>query len=63
MPSITSLLRSLGNAGAIASAQRAIEVRDREDWLVAGLSRRIAAWDQAAISTTAGPASPAVHAA
>jgi hypothetical protein len=47
MPSITSALRSLGNDGAVANARHWLEERQREDWLVAGLTRRIAAHDLA----------------
>jgi len=38
---ITSFVRSLGNAGALANARRAVEARAREDWLVDGLARRL----------------------
>jgi hypothetical protein len=46
MPSITTLLRSLGNDGALANVEAVLEERQRQDWLVAGLTRRIAAQDR-----------------
>ncbi|MFP5255532.1 MAG: hypothetical protein ACLGI8_06740 [Acidimicrobiia bacterium] len=41
MPSLTSLLRALGNERAVANASALLESRRREDWLVAGLARRL----------------------
>lgn len=41
MPSITDLVRSLGNDGALTNAQRAIEVRRREEWVVTSLVLRL----------------------
>jgi hypothetical protein len=38
---LTTLLRSLGNQGAVTNARRVIESRQREDWVVEGLSRRL----------------------
>jgi hypothetical protein len=61
MPSITTLLRSLGNDGALANVEAVLEERQRQDWLVAGLTRRIAANDhaRAAAAAAAQPASAA----
>jgi hypothetical protein len=39
---LTTLLRSLGNSGAVANVQSVLEDRRREDWVIEGLSRRIA---------------------
>ena len=41
MPSLTSLLRALGNEQAVANASAVVEARRQEDWLVAGLARRL----------------------
>ena len=41
MPRLTTLLRSLGNDGARANALLVLETRQREDWLVEGLVRRL----------------------
>jgi hypothetical protein len=41
MPSITSLLRALGPERAVQNATVALEARRREEWLVAGLARRL----------------------
>lgn len=41
MPSLSSLIRALGNEGAIANATALLDGRRREDWLVAGLARRL----------------------
>lgn len=44
MPSIPTFLRSLGNDGARTNARTALEAREHEDWLVAGLALRLEAW-------------------
>jgi hypothetical protein len=60
MPSISTLLRSLGNDGALANVEAVLEERQRQDWLVAGLTRRIAAHDRdRAAATVAQPRSAA----
>lgn len=41
MPSLTSLLRALGNERAVANANALLDIRRQEDWLVAGLARRL----------------------
>jgi hypothetical protein len=41
MPSLMSLLRALGNEQAVANAAVLLELRRQEDWLVAGLARRL----------------------
>jgi hypothetical protein len=38
---LTTLLQSLGNAGAVANARSAIEARVQEDWVVDGLAHRL----------------------
>jgi len=40
MVRLVTLLRSLGNAGAVANAGALASARRREDWLVAALERR-----------------------
>lgn len=61
MPSITQMLRSLGNAGAVANVQASLDQRRREEWLVTGLVSRLAAREALVAvgavrsSTTAGP--------
>jgi hypothetical protein len=47
MPSISTLLRSLGNDGALTNARAVLDEREREDWLIAGLALRLDEWDQA----------------
>jgi len=42
MPSITDLVRSLGNDGARTNARLAIEARRREEWAVTALVLRLA---------------------
>lgn len=41
MPSLTSFLRALGNEQAVANASVLLDLRRQEDWLVAGLARRL----------------------
>lgn len=41
MPSISSFLRAIGNERAVANASTVLEARQREEWLVAGLARRL----------------------
>jgi hypothetical protein len=62
MPSITTLLRSLGNDGAVANVEVVLEERQRQDWLVAGLTRRLAAHDRERVEVAA-PAQPGTVAA
>jgi hypothetical protein len=38
---LTTLLRSLGPAGAVANVQSVLDERQRQDWVVDGLVRRI----------------------
>lgn len=54
MPSITAVLGALGNDGAVANARRALDVRDQETRLVAGLTSRLDQHD-----LPAAPGSPA----
>jgi hypothetical protein len=42
MTRLLELLRSLGNAGAVANAGALATARRREDWVVEGLERRTA---------------------
>lgn len=41
MSQLTTLLRSLGPAGAAANARSALDERLRDEWVVDGLLRRI----------------------
>ncbi len=45
MPSLMALLRSLGNDGAVQNVRTALDARQREDWLVASLTHRLAVHD------------------
>lgn len=45
MPSLTQLMRSFGNAGALANVQANLDERVREQWLVDGLVSRLALRD------------------
>ncbi|MEX2293001.1 MAG: hypothetical protein WD691_04375 [Acidimicrobiales bacterium] len=60
MPSITELIRSLGNDRAIANAHHEILRIAREDWLVASLTHRLdsmpAATPLAPVASIATPA-------
>jgi hypothetical protein len=59
MASLTQVLRSLGNAGAVANVQANLDQRHREAWLVDGLISRLAlreAATGAAVDPMAGPA-------
>ncbi len=47
MPTMTNLLRSLGNEGALDNVRVVLEARQREEWLVAVLTRRLEAREQA----------------
>ena len=38
---LTTLVRSLGNAGAQANARLVLESRQREDWIIESLARRL----------------------
>ena len=38
---LTTLVRSLGNDGALANARAVLEAHRREDWLVQGLAHRL----------------------
>ncbi|CAN5832855.1 hypothetical protein BH24ACT3_BH24ACT3_16530 [soil metagenome] len=41
MPWLLTRIGSLGNAGAVANAHRALEERQRQDWVVDALARRL----------------------
>jgi len=41
MSQLTTFLRSLGTAGAVANVRLVLEARQREDWVLEGLSRRL----------------------
>ena len=41
MNPLTTLVRSLGNDGALANARAVLDADHREDWLVQGLARRL----------------------
>jgi len=60
MPSISSVLRLLGNDGALRNVRAVLDDRKRDDWLIAGLARRLDERDRA---ITADPARPATRAA
>jgi hypothetical protein len=61
MPSISDLLRSLGNAGALTNVRTVLDEQTREDWLVAGLALRLDERDQPkAAITPAAPPRPGV---
>lgn len=60
MPSISTLLRSLGNDGALVNVRQALDDRERDDWLIAGLALRLDEWDRA---IKADPERQAGHAA
>jgi len=57
---LTTMLRSLGNDGARANAQVALKAREREDWLVQGLARRLERTAPAASVTAPAAANSAV---
>jgi hypothetical protein len=38
---LTTFVRSLGNAGALANVRTVLDDRRREDWMVQGLARRL----------------------
>ena len=38
---LTTYVRSLGNDRAVANARAMVEAKQREDWLVQGLARRL----------------------
>ncbi|MEO7573649.1 MAG: hypothetical protein ABIX10_14550 [Acidimicrobiales bacterium] len=42
MNPLTTFVRSLGNDRALANAQAALDATSREDWLVQGLTGRLA---------------------
>ena len=48
MTRLLEIMRSLGNAGAVANARVLLDERRREDWLVRTLARRLAVPDAAA---------------
>jgi hypothetical protein len=52
MPSLSALLRSLGNDRALGNVRQVLEARAAEDWLVAGLVLRLERRDQAAVLAT-----------
>jgi hypothetical protein len=47
MASLPTLLRTLGTRGAVSNARAALVHRQREDWLVASLARRLDVREQA----------------
>lgn len=51
MPSISALLRSLGNDGALTNVQTVLDERRGEDWLVAGLAHRLTEPDTTEVTT------------
>jgi hypothetical protein len=57
---LTTLVRSLGNDGAVANARAVLDATAREDWLVQGLVHRL---DRAAAPTTVVPATPSIPSA
>jgi len=59
MPSISTLLRSLGNDGALTNARTVLDEREREDWLIAGLALRLDEWDQVPAAERTGQAANA----
>jgi len=38
---LTTFVRSLGNAGALANVRAVLDTRESEDWLIQGLARRL----------------------
>ena len=38
---LTTYVRSLGNAGALANARTVLDAHRHEDWLIQGLARRL----------------------
>jgi len=57
MPSLTQLVRSLGNAGALTNVRAILDERVREQWLVDGLVSRLAVREaQAPAELVAEPA-------
>ena len=54
MPRLTTLLRSLGNDGARANVLVVLESREREDWIVEGLVRRLEPHEPAVAPAAAG---------
>jgi hypothetical protein len=62
MPSISTYLRSLGNDGAVHNVRSALDARDHEDWLVAGLVHRLDRLDRDVVPRPAATASPTVAA-
>lgn len=60
MPSMTHLLRSLGNDGALDNVRAVLEARQREEWLVAVLTRRLDARDEATAASATDPQVAAV---
>ena len=57
---LTTLLRSLGPAGAVANVQAVLDERKRQDWVVDGLVRRI---EPVPAAPAAAPAEPAARVA
>lgn len=53
MPSITDLVRSLGNDKALNNARILRDIQHLEDWLVSGLLHRLAERDAAAVPSAA----------
>lgn len=57
---LTTLLRSLGPAGAVANVQAVLDERQRQDWVVDGLLRRI---EPVPVAPAAAPVEPAARVA
>lgn len=57
---LTTFLRSLGPAGAVANARAVLDERRREDWAVDGLLLRL---DLVPVAPTAAPVEPAARVA
>jgi hypothetical protein len=51
---LTTIVRLLGNDGAVANAQAVLEERAREDWIVQGLTLRLEQ-KAASVVVAAGP--------
>ncbi|MDP1818631.1 MAG: hypothetical protein Q8K58_01900 [Acidimicrobiales bacterium] len=50
MVQFTTFLRSLGSDGAVANVRHVLEARQREEWVVDGLSRKLEAVPQVAVA-------------
>jgi hypothetical protein len=50
MDKLFGWVRSFGNAGAVANARRLQDERRREDWMLRGLTLRIAGPEEVAVA-------------